>query len=518
MEIKLKNINGITVYEDEYTNVRVEAVGMKMSDGTISNVLTVLKSDVPCGSIEFAMSDLDKRIDTLKNFGVSLTEQDILGISRGVRKDYEKIPVIPYVNGYGWQRKDDEIQSYVGVEHISLDGKKLPQVITSRSLIANGDISLLTSVLTDYLKNEKRQAVVCASLASVICGYLKENLLISLVGMTSTGKSTATDLAVSLFTGIKAGITKMKFNATENAIIKKLGNNNGIPVIIDDTSLSKIKDMTTLIYQVAEGCDRDRLNNKAEMQEVAEWATSIFFTGEKTILFSGNNQLKGKAGRLIEINVADNDLFDNGSDAKYIKKIYTDNYGLIGNYFVNWLINEKILDNLENLIMEHMEKTITYLDTLEIKDNEGIIDRLSRKIAIITVTAELANSAFKFNMNVDNIRQYLSNVCVENINTFDELNEDTFNFKATYEKFLESIAEVAETKPEHTNVLFVSSKDFKKHSQQIIDNVDVIKNMKEWKNYLKQNNCLETKGDDFGYRDASVRMYGLRKPEVSLND
>ena len=141
-------------------------------------------------------------------------------------------------------------------------------------------------------------------------------------------------------------------------------------------------------------------------------------------------------------------------------------------------IKEKILDNLENLIMEHMEKTITYLGTLEIKDNEGIVDRLSRKIAIITATAELANKAFEFNMNVDNIRQYLSNVCVENINTFDELNEDTFNFKATYEKFLESIAEVAETKPEHTNVLFVSSKDFKKHSQQIIDNVDVIKNMK----------------------------------------
>ena len=46
MEIKLKNIKGITVYEDEYTNVRVESVGMKMSDGTISNVLTVLKNDV----------------------------------------------------------------------------------------------------------------------------------------------------------------------------------------------------------------------------------------------------------------------------------------------------------------------------------------------------------------------------------------------------------------------------------------------------------------------------------------
>ena len=151
----------------------------------------------------------------------------------------------------------------------------------------------------------------------------------------------------------------MKFNATENAIIKKLGNNNGIPVIIDDTSLSKVKDMTTLIYQVAEGCDRDRLNNKAEMQEVAEWATSVFFTGEKTILFSGNNELKGKAGRLIEINVSDDDLFDDGTDAKYIKSIYTENYGLIGNYFVNWLINEKILDNLENLIMEHIEKRFT---------------------------------------------------------------------------------------------------------------------------------------------------------------
>lgn len=518
MKIKVKNIKGITVYENEYTNVRVEAVGAEMSDGTISNVLTVLKNEVSCGLVEFAMSDLNKRIDTLKNFGVTITEQDILGIARGIISNYEKTPVIPYVNGYGWQRKDDKIRSYFGVEHISLDGKILPQVITPRSLTANGNIRLLTGALNNYLKNAKRQAIVSASLASVICGYLKENLIIALVGMTSTGKSTVADLAVSLFTSIKAGITKMKFNATENAIIKKLGNNNGIPVIIDDTSLSKVKDMTTLIYQIAEGCDRDRLNNKAEMQEVAEWATSIFFTGEKTILFSGNNELKGKAGRLIEINISDDDLFDNGSDAKYVKSIYTENYGLIGNYFVNWLIKEKILDNLENLITEHTEKTITYVSTLEIKDNEGIIDRLSRKIAIITATAELANSAFEFNLDVESIREYLSNVCVENINTFDELNKESFNFKSNYERFFESITEVAETKPELDNVLFVSSKDFKKCSQQIIDNVDVIKNMKEWKNTLKQNNCLETKGDDFGYRESSVRMYGLRKPEVIFCD
>ena len=101
--LKVKNIKGITVYENEYTNVRIEAVGAEMSDGTISNVLTVLKNEVSCGLVEFAMSDLNKRIDTLKNFGVTITEQDILGIARGIISNYEKTPVIPYVNGYGWQ-------------------------------------------------------------------------------------------------------------------------------------------------------------------------------------------------------------------------------------------------------------------------------------------------------------------------------------------------------------------------------------------------------------------------------
>lgn len=85
------------------------------------------------------------------------------------------------------------------MEHISVDGKELPYVITPDSLKANGDLDYLKEELKKYLTTPVRQSIICASFASAICGYIGETILISIIGKTSTGKSTITDLAVSIY-------------------------------------------------------------------------------------------------------------------------------------------------------------------------------------------------------------------------------------------------------------------------------------------------------------------------------
>lgn len=519
MNITTKNVEGYTIYKNKESGVEVKAIGVEKADSTTSVVMTVYKGKVSRGSIETPMSDLSKKIDRLKDFGVALEERNILDIIREIKAVYEKLPIIPRVKGYGWQKKNGVKDSFLGVEHISVDGKELPYVITPDSLKASGDLDYLKEELKKYLTTPVRQSIICASFASVICGYIGETILLSIIGKTSTGKSTITDLAVSIYSDVMNRVTKQKFNATEYAMLKRIGNNNGIPLVIDDTSLSKVKDMTGFIYQLSEGRDRDRLGKNATLEETTEWATSIFLTGEKTILFRGDNELKGKVARLFELTISDNDLFDNGENARHISNISKSHYGLIGTAFVNSLIKEKSLENIEELLRKDTECAVASLTDL-ISDDAGIVNRLSGKIAIITVTARLLNNIFDFDFDVDNIKNYLVNISANNILTFNELNDEEAQFKKLYKEFFESISEIGEIKPEYPDAVFVSSSIFKRHSEEIF-------NTKKSKKYAKlmdrieamsKYNCLVTKGNPYRYITERGTQYGLKKPEVIFSE
>lgn len=515
MNITTRNIEGVIIYNSDDTQVKVKALGVEKEDGTKRIVLTVFKGNVPCGSIETAMSDLTKNIDKLKDFGIAFVETSILDITRTTKSAYENLPIIPYSDGYGWQKTNGQPSSFIGVDHVSIEGKPLPYIITPDSLKANGDIDYLKEEIKTYLANPVRQAIVSASFASAICGYLDENLLVSIIGKSSTGKTTVADLAVSIYSAVMHGVTKQKFNATEYAMLKRIGNNKGIPLVIDDTSLSKVKDMTGFLYQLAEGRDRDRLGKNATLEKTSEWATTIFLTGEKTILFQGNNELQGKSARLIELTVSGNDLFDSGEEAQRISKIAREHYGLLGNAFVNDLIKERILESIGCLIEADTKDAVQGLTNL-ITEDVGVVNRLSRKIAIITATAELLNNIFSFGLDVVGIRDYLVNVCANNILTFKELNDEEAQFKKLYKDFFESIAEIGERKPDFPDAVFVSSSVFKRYSEEVF-------NSKKSKRYAKlidrveamsEYNCLVTKGNPYRYITENGTQYGLKKPEV----
>lgn len=519
MKIITKNVDGVIIYKNPDTQVEVKALGVEKEDGRKPIVLTVFKGGVPRGSIETAMSDLGKSIDELKDFGVAFEEKSILDIIRATKAVYEKLPIICYTDGLGWQKANGQPTSFVGVNHVSIEGKALPYIVTPDSLRANGDIDYLKEELKNYLTNPIRQSIISASFASVICGYLGENLLLSIIGKSSTGKTTVADLAVSIYSSVIHGVTKQKFNATEYAMLKRIGNNKGIPLVIDDTSLSKVKDMTGFVYQLSEGRDRDRLGKNATLEKTTEWATAIFLTGEKTILFRGDNELKGKVARLFELTVSGGDLFNSGEDAQHIGKVANEHYGLLGNAFMDALIKERVFDNIDGLIETDTKRALHELTNL-ISDEAGVVNRLSRKIAIITVTAKLLSAIFGFALDVEGIRSYLVNVCANNILTFNELNDEEAQFKKLYRDFFESIAEIGERKPDYPDAVFVSSSVFKRYSEEVFSN-------KKSKRYAKlidrvealsAHNCLVTKGNPYRFITENGTQYGLKKPEVAFCD
>ncbi len=63
----------------------------------------------------------------------------------------------------------------------------------------------------------------------------------------------------------------------------------------------------------------------------------------KSVLFSGDMNLKGKVGRIIEINISPEELFDDAEQAEEIQRLYQSCYRVIEPIFVTYLLKNGIV-------------------------------------------------------------------------------------------------------------------------------------------------------------------------------
>src|SRR5699024_7061508 len=119
----------------------------------------------------------------------------------------------------------------------------------------------------EVLGNSYLEFITVCSLSSVLIGYIGEelaldNIIVHIFGNSSTGKSTAIKLAISLFgyPDVKKNGLFSTFNATENALIRKLAGLKGVPFAFDELSMGNLTDTSSLIYKLANGTDKSRLN------------------------------------------------------------------------------------------------------------------------------------------------------------------------------------------------------------------------------------------------------------------
>ena len=259
---------------------------------------------------------------------------------------YEKLEkgefaVYDDVSDLGWQSPDNRNCRYACAQLLAPDGRVVfhglaPQ-LGKMKIPARPEewCSKLTSWSRDHVK---RQVVLALSLAAPLVGLWQRNLIVALIGNSSSGKTTAAKLATSLFMPPNCASVGMTFNATENALMQRLHGNKGVPVLIDDTSLSGWESFENIIYTLADGTPRLRFRGD-QGKELQHWHTTIFLTSERSLLDHRSKKLEGVLGRLIEIPVSENDLFDSSSQAQEIQRFYKCCHGIAGCTFVRLLLN-----------------------------------------------------------------------------------------------------------------------------------------------------------------------------------
>lgn len=265
----------------------------------------------------------------------------------------------------------------------------------------------LRMIKENVLGRPPLELIMAVAFSSALVGFISEdteidNPIIHLSGDSTTGKSTALMLAASLYGSPnprEKGIFST-WNSTKNALIAKLRDNRGILAVFDEASMSKIKDFTDVIYMLAAGSDKERLNKNAEMKDKKEWSTTILSNGEHS-LTSKSNQNTGTRMRKLEF--SNIEWTESAEHSDTIKQKVLKNYGYLGVEFGNALISMG-KDQVVTLFRKWIDACHDKLDKDDIFSK-----RLSKPMALIMTSAEIARDKLNIMLNIENILEFLIN-------------------------------------------------------------------------------------------------------------
>lgn len=263
----------------------------------------------------------------------------------------------------------------------------------------------------EVIGNTALEFIVLVALSAVLLGYIGEDLgldsiIFHLVGNSTTGKSTALKLAISLFgyPDVKRNGLFGTYNGTNNALIKKLTGLKGVPFALDEISMSYTQNFTNFIYGLSNGTDKDRLNKDSELKDRETWLTTILSNGEKSLISSSNKN----AGVQIRVIEASNIVWTkDAKNSERINRVILQNYGHIGFEFAKYIMN---IDKAELIKGFEISKDEIYklLDEKLISDNMTI--RRCNKFGIIIQVAYLFQDMMGVRLDIDGIKNMIVNI------------------------------------------------------------------------------------------------------------
>ena len=248
------------------------------------------------------------------------------------------------------------------------------------------------------------EAVVLFGLTAPTVAFLGEDVhvqsqLIHIVGDSSVGKTTALQLAISLFGSptISKKSLIFNYNSTQNGLIKKLSGNMGIPMGIDEASMSSTKDWTEFLYIITGGEDKNRMTKDCLLAEQSPFRTVVLSSGEFSLISKAANNT-GIRARVSEYSGIT--WTQDSENSNKIKSICLDNYGHLGPKFVEELMKL----NKESLVKAHK----SWCNKIKSKLNHAHIkDRLAQKLAIYMLTGHIANKKLNLQLDLEGILDFL---------------------------------------------------------------------------------------------------------------
>ncbi len=249
-------------------------------------------------------------------------------------------------NQLGW--KDDHTSFVLGhsvhrADGTSVDNTVSGAVSTIHGFAKRGDLDTWRQVMSLYERGgmEPYQFAVGIGFAAPLMtfsGY--EGAVIAMVSPEGgQGKTTALHAINSIWGNPKD--IGLQANDTPNAVLKRIGAYNNMPVTLDEVSNTTGEQLSNLAYQITQGRERRRLNSDAsEKQTLERWSTILAVTANQSLLarlalYKTNSD--AEVHRIVEYMVQ-NPMTVSKAEAEAHFPLLFEHYGIAGDIYARWLV------------------------------------------------------------------------------------------------------------------------------------------------------------------------------------
>lgn len=406
-EDKIIRLSSPIIIENKFLDPTTGVEKLTITDG--KNIERIETSDILT----------TQKLPRLVMFGFSINEKYIKSLGNALQLMRQSLPISTLYTGVGVLSTDEGTVISLDEPYLSKDieQSQADEIIceTKYDLQPKGTFEGWWQMYLDEVKgNLLLELAVIFSVSSLVTAYLKNlhevefaGTIFSFMGNSSTGKSTAASLGLSVVSNPSKGRDSLfrSWNATRNALEAFLAYSYGVPVVLDELSSATFADTTGLLYSLSEGQGRQRANRDGDVKEPRHFGTSIISTSEHSI-FKDSSKNDGLRVRTIEITERFTTSAEN-SDA--IKKGIATNYG-----HVMPLVAEYLLNREQEVIQWFRTEHQWFKTQLENEtSNTGI--RMFKRYATITTSARILERVIATPVDLDAVRKYLVDYHVNSV-------------------------------------------------------------------------------------------------------
>ena len=389
--------------------------------------------------IYISSSDLANKIVKLKDYTVRITPNQLAKVLGLIRLEEEKeIPRLYLTGGYmGWHTNYSDTQLFLGSNIVGIKDTTL--AFNSKHLTKAGNLNDWLQCCQKVIRGKlAAQTIVAGGFASVIIGMLEEDSIsVNVFGQSSVGKSSLSDLVTTIYSRRKDPNIYGTFNSTDGYLESMGMRNNGVAVVIDDTSNNRENKFKNLVYILSSGISRGRLGNNGEKKDHEFWHTSFLTSSEVSFFESYDEVTGGMVRRLIELEVRQKDLTDDAEQAEYIAKMTEYNYGLAGIEFARYL-NSMGKEKVGQIVDDERR----YLQ--EAASKEGVNQGKAKKFSFLISAANLVSQSLGLVFDISGMREYLLSILESESAADQQLNSITLKQKLTVDEIYKKLCEFAQ--------------------------------------------------------------------------
>ncbi|WP_337019532.1 DUF927 domain-containing protein [Oceanobacillus massiliensis] len=281
------------------------------------------------------------------------------------------------------------------------------------------------TIMQEVLGKVELELALVFGFTAAIVGFVGEDLdldtlVFHIFGDSTRGKTTAAQVAASSFgkPSTKQGGLIQTWNGTQNALIGQLADNKGLPIVFDEASMNRMNDFTSMIYLIAGGTEKARMSKDVELRERKTWSTTVLSTAEHSLLHKANQNV-GLMMRLFEFgNIT---WTKDARNADTIKAGLLEHYGQAGILFVDYVLQA----GKPYVLKKWRTWAETCLDSMP--ETDTFSTRISNKLALILVTADLVRESLKLDLNMGDLLQFLIEHELESMSSRD-LGQNAYDY------------------------------------------------------------------------------------------